>query len=136
MTSNAITTKSTSSDSSEVLAIGNLSQTRRMHTIYLVVMLLLTLVSEGRESKVNGIQPEDDDLEDDDEEEFEDTDDSLCVFFFIWPDTRLIDKRPFSLRGKQELGTSGHTNKSDIRPSNTGDASGQKKPEEGNNGGN
>lgn len=82
MTSNAITTKSTSSDSSEVLAIGNLSQTRRMHTIYLVVMLLLTLVSEGRESKVNGIQPEDDDLEDDDEEEFEDTDDSLCVFFF------------------------------------------------------
>ena len=45
-------------------------------------MLLLTLVSEGRESKVNGIQPEDDDLEDDDEEEFEDTDDSLCVFFF------------------------------------------------------
>ena len=35
MTSNAITTKSTSSDSSEVLAIGNLSQTRRMHTIIL-----------------------------------------------------------------------------------------------------
>ena len=93
MTSNAITTKSTpgDSDSSKVLAIENLSQPRRTHTFFHVVMILLTLVSEGRESKVNGIEPEDDDLEDDDEEEFDDTDDSLCVlFFFLWPDTRLI----------------------------------------------